>query len=97
VKEANGRIKYQKNADDRALNIFAERQLKDDRHLQQHRNRRQEFGQNQAQRMNGDIRGDIGAKPPKPALCLCARKSRDQSFHRSSGQEANHFGRSGLP
>ena len=62
MKEAERGIKHQKGSDDRSLDIFAERQLQDDGDLKQDRNRRQEFAQNQPQRMNGDIGGRIRAE-----------------------------------
>jgi hypothetical protein len=76
VKEADDRIEYEKCRNDRALDIFAKRQLKDDRDLEQDRNRRQEFAQHQPQRMNDDIGGRIRAELAQPAVCLSAGKSR---------------------
>ena len=88
MKEANGCIENKKRPNDRPLDVFAERQLKNDGDLEQDRNRGEEFSQHEPQRMKGDIGRRIRADLAENALRLGAAKSFERLFHRSSDEWA---------
>ena len=72
LEQSEGGIEDQKAGDDRGLDIFAERQFEHDRRLEHPRNRRPEFFERHAQRMERRIRHRVGAELRQPTACFVA-------------------------
>src|ERR1019366_2135567 len=74
MKKSDRCIKYEKQPNNRGLDIFSEDQLQNDGDFEQDRHRRQEFAQHQPQRMNGDIGCCIRTEMVEPAAAFFAGK-----------------------
>jgi len=68
-------VEYQKSGDDRGLDILAERQFEHDRSLEHPRNRRPEFFDCHAQRMQRRVGHRVRAELLQPAARFVARQA----------------------
>ena len=72
MKKPDRGIEYEKQPDDRGLDIFSEGQLQNYGDLKQDRYWRQEFAEHQPQRMKGNIGCRVRAELAQPAAYLVA-------------------------